>query len=153
MKKTLVLGVGNLLLSDDGVGVHTIWRLQQTKQLPEEVQVIDGGTCGLDLLQYLEGVECLIVVDAVKAGKLPGTVLRMVDDQIPAYFALKVSPHEIGVAELMAAAKLRDIYPVHVVVLGVQPECLETGVELSPVVAARVDELVDQIVKEVSEPV
>jgi hydrogenase maturation protease len=149
MPKTLILGIGNLLLSDDGIGVHTAWRLQEVN-LPEEVQVVDGGTCGLDLLQFLEGIERLVIVDAVKAGKQPGTIIRMVDEEIPAYLALKVSPHEIGLPELLFTAKLRDLYPRQVVVLGIQPEMLETGVELSPIVSARLDDLVEKILEEIS---
>jgi hydrogenase maturation protease len=149
MKKTLVLGVGNLLLSDDGVGIHTIQRLQAAHRLPEEVQVVDGGTCGLDLLQFLEGIERLIIVDAAKMGKPVGTVVRLEGDKVPAYLSPKNSPHEIGLPELLFAAKLIKIYPPEVVVFGVQPESLETSLELTPAVAARVDELVELVAAEV----
>lgn len=149
MKKTLVLGVGNLLLTDDGVGIHTIQRLQAAHTFPEEVQVVDGGTCGLDLLQFLEGIERLIIVDAAQMNQLPGTVLRMEGEQVPAYLALKTSPHEIGLPELLFAAKLINIYPPYVVVIGVQPESIETHLGLTPAVAARVDELVEMVVEEV----
>lgn len=148
MKKTLVLGVGNLLLSDDGVGIHTIQRLQAAYPLPEEVQVVDGGTCGLDLLQFLEGVERLIIVDAAQMGKPPGTVVRLEGEQVPAFLSLKTSPHEIGLPELLFAAKLTDIYPQEVVVFGVQPESIETSLGLTPAVEARVDELVELVMAE-----
>jgi hydrogenase maturation protease len=150
MKKTLVLGVGNLLLSDDGVGIHTIQRLQEAHTLPEEVQVVDGGTCGLDLLQFLEGIERLIIIDAAQMGKPPGTVVRMEGEQVPAFLSLKTSPHEIGLPELLFAAKLTDIYPQDVVVFGVQPESLETSLGLTPAVEARVDELVELVSAEVN---
>jgi hydrogenase maturation protease len=149
MRKTLVLGVGNLLLSDDGVGIHTIQRLQEAHTFPEEVQVVDGGTCGLDLLQFLEGIERLIIVDAAQMGKPPGTVVCMEGEQVPAYLALKTSPHEIGLPELLFTAKLINIYPEQVVVIGVQPESLATTLGLTPAVAARVDELVEMVVTEV----
>lgn len=149
MRKTLVLGVGNLLLSDDGVGIHTIQRLQEAHTFPEEVQVVDGGTCGLDLLQFLEGIERLIVVDAAQLGKTPGTVVRLEGEQVPAYLALKTSPHEIGLPELLFAAKLTNIYPSEVVVFGVQPESIETNLGMTPAVAARVDELVELVSTEV----
>lgn len=149
MTKTLILGVGNLLLSDDGVGVHAIQQLQAEYTLPAEVQVVDGGTCGLDLLQFLEGIDHLVIVDAAHLGKPPGTIARMEGDQVPAYLALKTSPHEIGLPELMFTAKLIDIYPQHVVVLGVQPESIETAVGLTPAVAARLDELVTMLAEEV----
>ncbi len=149
MKKTLVLGVGNLLLSDDGVGIHTIQRLQAAHDFPEEVQVVDGGTCGLDLLQFLEGIERLIIVDAAKMNKPTGTVVRLEGKQVPAYLSLKTSPHEIGLPELLFAAKLIDIYPEKVVVFGVQPESLETSLDLTPSVEARVNELVELVAAEV----
>lgn len=150
MATTLVLGVGNLLLSDDGVGVHTIQRLKESGRLPEEVQVEDGGTCGLDLLQFLEDVDHLVVVDAAHFGKEPGAILRMENEQVPAYLALKTSPHEIGLPELMLTAQLTGIYPERVVVFGVQPQSLETGIGLTPPVAAVVDRLMDAVVQEVS---
>lgn len=143
--RTLVLGVGNLLLSDDGLGIHTIQRLQEVVRLPEEVQVLDGGTCGLDLLYYLEGVSRLIIVDAIASGEEPGATTVITGDRVPSYISLKMSPHEIGIPDMLMAAKLRDLYPGEVVVLGVQPEKLEAGVDLSPSVAAQVDVLVEMI--------
>jgi hydrogenase maturation protease len=149
MKKTLILGIGNYLLSDDGVGVHAVQKLERTKQIPEEVQVVDGGTCGLDLLHFLEGIERLIIVDAVKTKHPAGTIIRLEGDAIPAYLTMKVSPHEIGMPELLAAAKLRDIYPAEVIVLGVQPESLAMSVDLTPAVAASLDELIERVMKEI----
>ena len=151
MGKTLVLGVGNLLLSDDGVGVHTIRRLQEVAQLSEEVQVLDGGTMGLDLLYYLEGVSHLLIVDAVEMGDPPGALARIVGDQVPAYLSLKMSPHEIGLPDMLFAAKLRDLYPEEVVVWGMQPETTEVGLDLSPQVAAQVDALVAKILEELEQ--
>jgi hydrogenase maturation protease len=149
MKKTLILGIGNYLLSDDGVGVHAVQKLERTKQIPEEVQVVDGGTCGLDLLHFLEGIERLIIVDAVKTKHPAGTIIRLEGDAIPAYLTMKVSPHEIGMPELLAAAKLRDIYPAEVIVLGVQPESLAMSVDLTPAVAASLDKLIELVMKEI----
>jgi hydrogenase maturation protease len=151
MGKTLVLGVGNLLLSDDGVGVHTIRRLQEVAQLSEEVQVLDGGTMGLDLLYYLEGVSHLLIVDAVETGGPPGTLTRIAGEQVPAYLSLKMSPHEIGLPDMLFAAKLRDLYPEEVVVWGVQPETVEVGLDLSPSVAAQMDVLVEKIIEELTQ--
>jgi hydrogenase maturation protease len=152
VKKTLILGVGNLLLTDDGVGVHTIRRLVESGRVPEGVQVEDGGTCGLDLLQFLEGVERLVVVDATNMRKAPGTILRMADDQVPAYLSLKTSPHEIGLPELMLTAQLTGIYPSKVVVYGVQPDSLATGIGMTPAVEAAVERVVELVLQEVSTP-
>lgn len=148
--KTLVLGVGNLLLSDEGVGIRVIERLVETYDLPESVQILDGGTLGLDLLYYLEGVENLLIVDAVEMEKTPGTLLRMEGEEVPAFLSIKMSPHQIGIPDMLFAAKLKDLYPRNVVLLGVQPAVLDTGLDLSSAVAAQLEVLllrvVDQLV-------
>jgi hydrogenase maturation protease len=148
--KTLVLGVGNLLLSDEGVGIRVIERLVETYDLPESVQILDGGTLGLDLLYYLEGVENLLIVDAVEMEKTPGTLLRMEGEEVPAFLSIKMSPHQIGIPDMLFAAKLKDLYPRNVVLWGVQPAELDTGLDLSSAVAAQLEVLllrvVDQLV-------
>ena len=149
--RTLVLGVGNLLVSDEGVGVHVIERLTETYDLPKGVQVLDGGTLGLDLLYYLEGVENLLIVDAVEMDKEPGTLLCMQGDDIPSFLSIKMSPHQIGIPDMLFAAKLRDLYPRNVVLWGIQPATLEVGLELSPVIAAQVDVLVSKIVAQLTQ--
>jgi hydrogenase maturation protease len=152
LKKTLILGVGNYILSDDGLSVHVLERLQANNLIPDNIQMVDGGTCGLDLLQYLEGVSNLIIIDAVKTRDgIPGSIIRLDGDQVPAYLSLKISPHDIGLPDLLATAKLRDLYPEKIVVFGIQPASLELGVELSPEVASKVDELIELIQKEVNE--
>lgn len=148
MGKTLILGVGNILLSDEGVGVHVVRRLQEVAQLPEEVQVLDGGTKGMDLLPYLEGVSRLIIVDAMETGGPPGTIVRLAGDQVPVYLSRKMSPHEIGLPDMLFAAKLQDLYPEEVVIWGVQPATTEVGLELSPPVAAKMDLLVEKVLAE-----
>ena len=152
MNKTLILGVGNYILSDDGLSVHVLERLQANNLIPDNIQMVDGGTCGLDLLQYLEGVSNLIIIDAVKTRDgIPGSIIRLDGDQVPAYLSLKISPHDIGLPDLLATAKLRDLYPEKIVVFGIQPASLELGVELSPEVASKVDELIELIQNEVNE--
>jgi hydrogenase maturation protease len=113
--ETLILGVGNLLLSDEGVGLRVLERLAATYDLPEGVQTLDGGTLGLDLLYYLEGVENLLIIDAVEMGKEPGTLLRLEGDEVPAFLSIKISPHQIGIPDMLFAAKLKDLYPRNVV--------------------------------------
>jgi hydrogenase maturation protease len=146
--KTLVVGTGNLLLSDDGLGIHAIRRLQEVAQLPEEVQILDGGTLGLDLLHYLEGVSHLLIVDALETGQPSGAITRLSGEEVPAYFALKMSPHEIGLPDMLFAAKLRDLYPPEVVIWGAQPGTVEVGLDLSPPVADQVDVLVSNVLGE-----
>jgi hydrogenase maturation protease len=153
--KTLILGVGNLLLSDEGVGLRVVERLVVMYDLPEEVQALDGGTLGLDLLYYLEGadglpVENLLIVDAVQMGKEPGTLLRLEGDEVPSFLSIKISPHQVGIPDMLFAAKLKDLYPRNVVLWGIQPGTLEVGLDLSPPVAAQVDVLVEKILEELA---
>ena len=149
--KTLVLGVGNLLLSDEGVGVRVAERLVANYDLPEEVQTLDGGTLGLDLLYYLDGVENLLIVDAAETGQSPGGLLRLEGDEVPAFLSAHLSPHEIGVPDMLFAAKLKGVYPRNVVLWGVQPASLEIGLELSPDVQAQVDGLVSKLVEQLEQ--
>jgi len=148
MPKTLIVGLGNLLLSDDGVGVRTIQRLQGKLPENDEVQVLDGGTSGLDLLYYLEGVSRLIVVDAVDQDQPPGTLIRLVGEQVPAYLSMKISPHQVSLPDLLVAARLINLYPEKIIVWGVQPASLEWGTELSQEVAEQVDPLVEKVIDE-----
>ena len=140
MTKDLILGVGNLLLTDEGLGIHAVRKLFENPALPADVEVVDGGTAGLGLLYYLEDVNRLVIIDAVETGGPPGTMVRLSGDQIPVYMAMKVSPHEITLPDFLAAAKLRDLYPQEVIVWGIQPQSLEVGVELSPIVAEKLDD-------------
>lgn len=148
---TLVLGVGNQLLSDEGVGVHVVMRLIEKYEIPiEEVLVLDGGTLGMDLLYYLEGKDNLLIIDAVQAGIDPGGRIRLEGDEVPAFLSVKISPHQIGVPDMLIAAKLKDIYPQNVVLLGIQPESLDVSLDLSSTVASQVDGIVIDIVDELA---
>lgn len=149
--KTVVLGVGNLLMRDEGVGVHVVNRLVQNYEIPEGVLVLDGGTLGLDLLYYLEGIEHLLMVDAVEMGGAPGSLLRLEDDDVPNFLSIRISPHEIGIPDMLFAAKLKGIYPPKVVLWGVQPERIEIGTDLSPTVTPEVDTLVFKIIEQLEQ--
>lgn len=139
--RILVLGLGNILLRDEGLGVRLVQRLQARHTFPENVELLDGGTLGLDLLPYLKGVVCLILVDAVDMGTSPGTVVRWQDEDIPASLSVKMSPHQIGLADLLAAASLTGDLPKRVVLWGMQPGVIEPGLELTPEVEAAMPEL------------
>ncbi|MFO1155241.1 MAG: HyaD/HybD family hydrogenase maturation endopeptidase [Rhodospirillales bacterium] len=146
----LVLGVGNILLSDEGIGVRVVEALQQRYRVPEEVEILDGGTCGMDLLDVIAGRDHLILVDAIATGGPPGTVVRLEGDEIPALFRTRSSPHQLGLQDVLALLRLLDASPAHVTVIGVQPASLDLGLELSPAVAARLDEMVEMVAHEVA---
>lgn len=148
--KTLVLGLGNILLSDEGVGVRVVERLQASYALPEDVEILDGGTAGMDLLDAIAGREVLIVADAVRVDAPPGTVLRLEDDEVHAYFGARLTPHQLGLCDLLATLRLTDESPKRIVVVGIAPECLELGLELSDSADRACDYAVGEIVAELA---
>ena len=151
MAETLVLGLGNILLGDEGVGVRVVERLLEQYEFPEGVRVMDGGTLGLDLLPYVEGASRLLVLDAVQARKPPGTLVRMEGDEIPVFLdASKVSPHQEGLQDLLAVAVLKGYLPDEVVFWGAQIEALGVGLDLSEPVAAQVDALGGKVLEELA---
>ena len=151
MAETLVLGLGNILLSDEGIGVRVVEHLLAQYDFPEGVLVMDGGTLGLDLLPYLEDASRLVVVDAVQARKPPGTLVRLTGREIPIFLdASKVSPHQEGLQDLLAVAMLKGYLPGEVVFWGAQIQSLGVGLELSPEVAAQVDALGDNVLAELA---
>ena len=130
----LILGIGNLFLSDEGVGVHAIRCLSEL-DLPPGVEVLDGGTSGADLVDHLEGRTKVVVIDAASGGGPPGTVYRCeARELIEQEGALSL--HEFGLADSLHMAERLGCAPQRVVVLGVQPATMEPGLELSPDVSA-----------------
>lgn len=147
-RRVLILGIGNILLQDEGLGVRAVERLQERYELPPEVQAIDGGVMGLDLLPYLEGVSHLLVVDAVQMGAEPGTLVRLEGDEIPRALPMKMSLHQVGLQELLFFAQLQETLPPHVVLWGMEPASFDPGLDLSPTIASRLDDLVEAVYKE-----
>jgi hydrogenase maturation protease len=135
-------------MSDDGVGVKVVQRLREDYGFPPEVTVVDGGTLGLDLLPMLEGVDKLLVVDAVETGEAPGTIVRLSGAEIPIVLKTKLSPHQMGLQDLLLVAELMDCLPREMVLLGIQPEWITMGLELSPALAAQFDILVGKVLLE-----
>jgi len=144
----LVLGIGNLIMSDDGIGVKVVRHLADRYRIPEGVELLEGGTMGLNLLGELEGVDRLLVVDALETGGESGTLMRIEGGDISLGIETRLSPHEIGLRDLLSAAALIGEVPAEVVLWGIQPECLDVGEELSPAVANRLDELTDRVADE-----
>ena len=139
-KAAVVLGVGNLLLSDEGVGVHLARRLAAT-ELPEDVQVLDGGTGGYELLGLLRGKDRLVVVDCLAAEEPPGTIIRASPDELELEWTVAFSSHQTGLRELLCG--IRQYCPgLEVVIIGVVPENAGVlGTELSQTVAQRMSRL------------
>jgi hydrogenase maturation protease len=144
----LILGLGNVLCSDDGVGAIAVARLAREFDAPSGVQILDGGTLGLSLLPYLQDARTVILVDAIRADASPGSLVRLEGSEVAPAVRERLSPHQVGVADLLDGARWLDQYPESVVLLGIVPESLELGVTLSPSVEAQVPKLVSWIVEE-----
>jgi hydrogenase maturation protease len=144
----LVLGLGNILMSDEGVGVRIVEALDGTHDMPDGVEVLDGGTSGMDLLDMVADRDCLIVADAINADGPAGRVIRLQDEQIKMLFETRFSPHQLGLSDLLAALRLVDRAPGRVIVVGVVPENLRLGMELSPSVIDGRDAALRMIVDE-----
>jgi hydrogenase maturation protease len=129
---TLILGIGNLLLRDEGVGVHAVRALRERFELPEDVEVIDGGTMGLDLLPFIEGRDAVLLVDAVDFREAPGTVRVVEGKDLKSFLDMKFSVHQVGLPDMLVAASLMGISPPRVSLVGIQPHTIATGLELSP---------------------
>ncbi|MCP3176015.1 MAG: HyaD/HybD family hydrogenase maturation endopeptidase [Desulfuromonadales bacterium] len=146
----LVMGLGNLLMGDDALGVHVVRRLQERYVFPQEVRLVDGGTLGLDLLPQLEGVERLLIVDALDMQTAAGTIVRLTGEEVPRAFAGKLSVHQMGLQDLLAVAELQGHLPPEVVVWGVQVAAIEPGLELSPAVGRALEQVVDAVADELA---
>ena len=138
----LVLGMGNILLEDEGLGVHALEALRQRYVLPPDVEFLDGGTSGMAMLELMGGRKHLLVLDAVQTGDPPATLVKMTDEDVPVYFGLQVTPHQLGLAEVLATLLLTDEQPDSVTVLGLVPKSLEMSLDLSDEISARLDDLV-----------
>jgi hydrogenase maturation protease len=148
-EKVVVLGVGNLLMSDEGLGVRCVLELERAGGLPAGVRVVEGGTSTHELLEDLEDLDVLVIVDAVAAGQKPGAVLRFEGSQVPAAFSNTFSPHQHGINDLLASLAFLGRAPRRVILLGVQPERLALGMELSSTVEAVMPELKRRVHAEV----
>jgi len=150
MTKIVVLGIGNILLTDEGVGVRTIEALERDYTLPPEVEVIDGGTCGMEMLEQLENLDGLVVVDCVRANQPPATPILLKGDDVPVFFKTKLSPHQVSLSDVLASLEFTNRAPKSIAIVGMQPVSMSLGMELSPEVAAKVPELVAMTLAELA---
>jgi hydrogenase maturation protease len=146
--KTLILGIGNILLGDEGIGVWVVESLRRCYQFPSSATVLEGGTLGLDLLPQLQDVSRLLVVDAVQLGGEPGEIVRLEGDDVPRAIDVKVSPHQIGIKELLATARLMGCEPPKVVLWGMEPERVQPGADFSPKIAQALQQLQTSVLDE-----
>jgi hydrogenase maturation protease len=143
--RMIVLGIGNLLNSDEGVGVHAVRALQAESDPPPGVEFLDGGTLGLNLLPMaVEVASHLLILDAVDAGHLPGSVIELHKDEIPLYRGVKLSQHQVTFQEVLGLALVRGHLPEHLHLIGIQPKSFAINTTLSDEVAAALPEMIER---------
>lgn len=145
-----ILGIGNTLYTDEGLGVHALSSLEEIYRMDDQVNIVDGSTDGMSLLGPVEDTDYLIVIDAINAGKEGGSIIELRGDDIPAYYGIKMSIHQLGFQEVLLASKLRERYPKHIVMFGMQPTSLELSIGLSETNEAKLPELVKVVEQQVT---
>jgi hydrogenase maturation protease len=140
--RKIVLGLGNTLNGDEGLGVQAVKLLEERlSPTKSELEFLDGGVLGLNLLPWVEEASHLLVLDAINARKEPGTLIELERQQIPLYTGIKMSDHQISFQEVLGLAQFRDLLPEHLHLIGIQPADMSVGVELSPIVAEKMPQL------------
>ena len=133
--RILVLGVGNILLTDEAIGVRIVEALEQRYILPDYVEILDGGTAGMELLGDMANRDHLIIADAIVSKKnAPGTMMILRDEEVPALFTNKISPHQLGLE-----------FPKKLTLVGVIPESLEPHIGLTPTVESMIEPALEQV--------
>lgn len=146
--KALVLGIGNMLIGDEGVGCRAAAELTRRYTLPADVECLDGGTAGFELLPMIDGKEHLILIDALRNDRQPGTVVRVEGEHVPQAFLARTTPHQLGICDVLAAARLSDTLPKSLTLYGIEPKHLEVGIGLSPEVEAGMEKTIEAVVQQ-----
>lgn len=160
-RRILILGLGNILLADEGIGAH-VAQLLQKESLPPNVEVVDGGTAAMDALLLVEGIDKLVVIDALRAGQKPGTIYRAKfrageEDKLAEILAgqggSKISLHQVGLIDALAVAERLNCVPEEIVIIGVEPAEVGYGLELTDEVEQKIPEIIDTVLKEIEDAV
>ena len=134
-------------MGDDGLGLAALTRLREEWSVPPEVELVDGGTWGMNLLPIIEGAERVLLIDAINVGAMPGTEVVITRHRLPRYLATKISPHQVDLRDVLAVAELRGTLPEQTTAIGLQPADIELSNDLSDVLSRRLDDLVSVVVR------
>ena len=143
----VLLGVGNILLTDEGLGVHVVNEMREAFNFTPEISIIDGGTMGMELLSYMRGMKKLLLVDAVNGGEAPGTVYEFPHKDMETYFTDHISVHEVGMQDILRIRALQEDPLEDAMVVGVEPESLEIGFEVSDTVKKVLPEVKQRVIR------
>ena len=146
-QRKVILGLGNTLNSDEGLGVHALKLLEAQLALPTNgIEILDGGVLGLNLLPLVEEASHLLVLDAIDARQPPGTLIELRREDIPLYAGVKMSQHQVTFQEVLGLANIRGYLPPHLHMIGIQPADISIGVDLSPTVTTVLPQVVERAV-------
>ncbi|GAB6888334.1 HyaD/HybD family hydrogenase maturation endopeptidase [Desulfothermus okinawensis JCM 13304] len=145
--QVLILGVGNILMSDEGAGVRAVEILQEKYTIPESVEIIDGGTSGMELLRFLENKEVVFIIDAIKkSGLKPGDVAVVDLIETPNFYRTRISPHQLGISDLLNIATLSNTLPKRIQLIGIVPKNIDTGLKLSGEVFIGIEKAISYLI-------
>ncbi len=147
----VVLGLGNILLSDEGVGVHAVNAIKEQYDFKPKVNLVDGGTMGLDLLPLFQDGDRILIIDAVDFRRSAGHIGVIEGDAIPSVLNAKLSVHHIGVSDLLVTAKLTRATHPEVCLIGIQPKSLDVGLDMTEEIRDQIDSLIDLTVRKLKE--
>ncbi len=137
-----ILGLGNILLRDEGVGVHTINKIREEWSFSPAVEIIDGGTLGLDLLPYFEKYSKILIIDAVDFGKEAGHIGLLKDEDVLKPFSKKLSVHHVGLGDIFFACQLVGMKPAEIIIIGIQPKSIDIGLEITEEISRKMPDLI-----------
>ena len=140
--RTCLIGLGNILMQDDGVGVHAVKEIEERFRFTPEIDIVDGGTLGLTLLPLIEGCGRVLFVDAVEAGLDPGEIVVKEGEEVPSCLGSQVSVHQAGLADLLYAARLAGMMPPDVCLVGIQPQVVDIGLEITTLLQNKQQDLI-----------
>jgi hydrogenase maturation protease len=144
---TTLLGLGSILMQDDGMGVHAVKYIQEHYNTPG-LEIVDGGTSGLDLIPYIENRDRVLVVDTTDFGREPGYIAVLRDEEIPAIFGEKASLHHICLMDVLETVQLLGIAPKEICLIGIQPQTIALGLELSELIQEKLGLLVGRVIEQ-----
>lgn len=149
--KVAVIGVGNILLQDEGVGIHIVNALIKDYRFDPPIEIVDGGTTGMDLIPYFEENDKIIIVDAVNFDKEPGFIGSIENEDILTVLTTKLTMHHLGLTDVLSTMKVHDIKPEQMFLLGIQPDSLELDMELTDVIANRIPRMMEVLQQKLAE--
>ena len=147
VSEVTVLGVGNTILSDEGFGVRVVEFMEKNFVFPENVQLVDGGTLGVELLHFVAGTQKLLIIDSIDGGTTAGTTFHLRDDELKKHFAQKISAHEVGIQDVLTMLELTGKKIPRIELIGAQPFSLEAGTDLTPQMSKLVPTFADKAVE------